>query len=374
VELTYISAVLKEWSQYLQMFEETPIIKEIHIGGGTPTFFKPENLVMLLEGITSKAIIRKDAELGFEAHPNSTTKGHLQMLYNLGFRRISLGIQDFDKKVQEVANRIQSFETVKNVTELARTIGYTSINYDLIYGLPFQTPQTISDTVKKVNILRPDRIAFYSYAHVPWLKPSQISFTEKDLPTSAEKRMLYETGRTLLEEAGYHEIGMDHFSLKTDSLFKSAKNKTLHRNFMGYTSQSTHLLIGLGASSISDTWSGFSQNIKEVEAYCSHIENRVLPLFKGHILSKEDLNIRQHILNIMCKFETSWEDPATQNDSLFQGIERMEEMVKDGLVVIENNHLYITPEGRPFLRNICMALDAKLWKEKPASQIFSATI
>jgi oxygen-independent coproporphyrinogen-3 oxidase len=288
VELSYISSLLKEWNQYLQMFEGVPILKELHLGGGTPTFFKPENLAALIEKITSETIIHKDAEFSFEAHPNSTSKKHLEVLYKSGFRRLSLGIQDFDPEVQKVANRIQSFETVREVTEQARAIGYTSINYDLIYGLPLQTPQTILMTVNKVNILRPDRIAFYSYAHIPWIKPAQKSFAEKDLPTNSQKRLLYQEGRKLLLEAGYHEIGMDHFALKTDSLFKSMEEKALHRNFMGYTTSNTHILIGLGASSISDIWTAFSQNIKTVETYQSYLDNKVLPLFKGHILTEED--------------------------------------------------------------------------------------
>jgi oxygen-independent coproporphyrinogen III oxidase len=374
VELSYISSLLKEWNQYLQMFQGVPIIKELHLGGGTPTFFKPENLGALIEKITSRAIIHKNAEFSFEAHPNSTSKKHLETLYNSGFRRLSLGIQDFDPEVQKVANRIQSFETVKEVTEQARTIGYTSINYDLIYGLPLQSSQTISKTIAQVNMLRPDRIAFYSYAHVPWLKPAQKSFAEKDLPTSSQKRILYEQGRKLLLEDGYHEIGMDHFALGADALCRAMEDKTLHRNFMGYTTSNTHILIGLGASSISDIWTAFSQNIKTVETYQSYVENKVLPLSKGHILTEEDLIIRQHILNIMCRFETSWEDASEQTPELFEGIRRMNEMEKDGLVMIDGNHLKVTEKGRAFTRNICMALDIRMWAEKPSAQIFSTTI
>ncbi|MBX9851324.1 MAG: oxygen-independent coproporphyrinogen III oxidase [Cytophagaceae bacterium] len=373
VELPYISTVLKEWSQYLLLFERIPVIKEIHIGGGTPTFFKPENLEILMRGILEKSILHPKAELSFEAHPNSTSKKHLETLFNLGFRRLSLGIQDFDPKVQEICNRQQSFETVENVTLQARSMGYTSINFDLLYGLPYQTLNTISDTIEKVNLLKPDRIAFYSYAHVPWLKPSQKIF-ERYLPGSDVKRSLYEKGRELLEQSGYLEIGMDHFALESDSLYHAAQNKTLHRNFMGYTCNHTHMLIGLGASSISDTWTGFMQNIKTVETYMSYINNRILPIHKGHELNTEDLILRKHILNIMCKMETRWDQVEDQTPDLFNCLLRLEEMEKDNLIQIDNFSLKVLPEGKPFLRNICMAFDERMWKNVPQTQIFSNTI
>jgi oxygen-independent coproporphyrinogen-3 oxidase len=218
VESPYITAILKEWDMYVSLFETKPKIKEIHLGGGTPTFFKPERLVHLIEGILSTSVLCDNAELSFEGHPNNTTIDHLKVLYNVGFRRVSLGIQDFDIKVQRIINRIQSYDSVKTVTENARKIGYTSINYDLIYGLPLQTEQSMNETIEKVIQLHPDRIAFYSYAHVPWIKPGQRKFTEADLPEGKVKRALYENGRKAFEEAGYFEIGMDHFGLSDDPL------------------------------------------------------------------------------------------------------------------------------------------------------------
>lgn len=193
---------------------------------------------------------------------------------------MSLGIQDFDPRVQKAIHRLQSFEQVKNITGLAREIGYTSINYDLIYGLPFQTVESITDTIDKVKLLRPDRIAFYSYAHVPWIKPAQRGYSDSDLPEASTKRKLYETGREMLEWAGYLEIGMDHFALPTDSLFKAAATGKLHRNFMGYTSDKTRLLIGLGVSSISDSWTAFAQNVKSVEGYLEKVNAGELPVFR----------------------------------------------------------------------------------------------
>lgn len=374
VEKTYIVALQKEWALYLKVFGTKPKVKEIHLGGGTPTFFSPENLKVLIDGILSKSVIPKDAEFSFEAHPNSTSDAHLQTLYDLGFRRLSLGIQDFDPAVQEIVNRVQTFETVEKVVLHARKIGFTSINFDLIYGLPLQKKASVMDTINKVRILNPDRIAFYSYAHVPWVKPGQRKFTEADLPADEVKRDLYETGRTMLEEAGYKEIGMDHFSLETDTLFKAAKNGTLHRNFMGYTHSYTKLMIGLGVSSISDSWYAYAQNVKTVEEYHKLVDSGILPIFRGHILSEEDLILRRHILNIICKFSTSWQNETEQCAAISESAERVKEMEKDGLVIVKPFHLQVTEKGKPFIRNICMAFDARLWKNIPKTQIFSQVI
>lgn len=373
VELPYINSILKEWCMYLDVFDKKPKIKEIHLGGGTPTFFSSENLKLLLESILSTSTVHPDAEFSFEAHPNNTRIHHLQTLYNLGFRRVSYGIQDFDPEVQEIINRVQTYEQVRDVVEASRKIGYTSINFDLIYGLPLQTRASVINTINKVKLLRPDRIAFYSYAHVPWIKPGQRKFTEDDLPFDMEKRILYEIGRDMFKEAGYEEIGMDHFALKTDSLFKASLSGKLHRNFMGYTHNYTQLMIGLGVSSISDTWYGYMQNTKKVEDYQVLIDKGIFPIFKGHMLSKEDLILRKHILNIMCRFETSWNREDEQCKELYEAIGRLSEMEKDNLVEIAPYHLRVRKKGRAFLRNICIAFDARLWRKIPKTQIFSST-
>jgi len=328
----------------------------------------------LIEGILSKAEKCENYEFSFEAHPNNTTYEHLKILRDLGFTRISLGIQDFDPKVQEIVNRIQTFVKVEKVTKQARDLGYKSINFDLIYGLPLQKKSSVINTILKVNILKPDRIALYSYAHVPWVKPGQRRFTEMDLPKDEEKRELYETGRAMLEEAGYVEIGMDHFALKSDSLYKAAQHKKLHRNFMGYTHNYTEFMLGLGVSSISDTWNAFAQNVKVVEEYHDRINKGELPVFRGHLLNKEDLVIRRHILNIMCKFETSWIDKKDQTADLYNALYRLKEMEADVLIQRFPYKLIVTDEGKKFIRNICMAFDAHLWKNTPQKEVFSKVI
>ena len=237
VELPYIDTVLAEWKMYLNILKhfsvkmylnilpEKPVIREIHLGGGTPTFFSPENLHYLLSNILNDAKIAEEYAFSFEAHPASTTYEHLKTLADLGFKRISIGVQDFDQEILKIINRHQSYEQVKAAVDMSRELGYESINFDLIFGLPLQTPQNIIDNFEKLKVLKPDRIAFYSYAHVPWVKPSQRAYSEKDLPLGADKRKLYELGRELLEKMGYHEIGMDHFALENDELYIAFKKE-----------------------------------------------------------------------------------------------------------------------------------------------------
>lgn len=367
VELPYIDSLIKEWQLYLNQFDGKPLIKEIHLGGGTPTFFSPENLSYLLKTILDTVNIASDYDFSFEGHPSNTTKEHLQALYNLGFKRVSFGIQDFDEKVQDTINRYQTFEEVKQVMDDAREVGYTSINVDLVYGLPYQTIESIKDTITKIITLKPERIAFYSYAHVPWLKPGQRKYTDKDLPIDSYKRSLYEEGKKIFIDANYSDIGMDHFALPNDGLFDAFKNGSLHRNFMGYTTNTTKLLVALGCSSISDTWDGFAQNIKTVEEYQKVVNEGHFPIFKGHSLTQEDLIIRQHILDLMCKHQTSI-------DSYFEeSKDKFKEFVNDGLIEITSDKIKILEAGKLFLRNVCLAYDKRYWKKVPEGNLFSTT-
>lgn len=375
VENKYIQAVLKEWRMYSELFgDEKPVIRELHLGGGTPTFFSPANLVKLINGLLENALVHPDARFGFEAHPGNTTDEHLLALYSVGFRRISIGVQDFNPVVLAIINRHQTFEQVKHLTLKAREIGYTSVNYDIVYGLPQQKNCSMMETMLRVIKLRPDRIAFYSYAHVPWIKPGQRSYTEKDLPDADHKMAIYEAGRNALELAGYEDIGMDHFALKTDELYKAATEERLHRNFMGYTDTRTQLLIGLGASSISDSWWGYAQNEKKVEDYYKKLAADELPLFRGHELSREDLILRKHILRLMTSFETSWASSSEVCAEVYQALEKLSEMEFDELVEIEPFRLIITEKGKAFVRNVCMAFDARLWADLPQTTLFSQTV
>jgi oxygen-independent coproporphyrinogen-3 oxidase len=376
VETPYIDAVLKEWELYQEKLNFTPIIKELHFGGGTPTFFHPDQLIRLLKGLfRSDNIDPKDIELSFEAHPNNTTSEHLKKLHEFGFRRLSLGIQDYSPIVQKAINRVQSFETVQKVHEEAIQIGYSSVSHDLVFGLPKQTLDDIKDTIEKTLLLKPHRISLYSYAHVPWIKGvGQRGYSEEDLPQDDVKRKLYEFAKNQLEINGYQEIGMDHFSLAEDDLAKAFNQKNLHRNFMGYTTQNTSFLLGLGMSAISDSWFGFAQNEKTVEAYILKIQSNELPIYRGHVLSEIDLEIRRYILDLMCHFKTEF-NKSSKHLHLHEEIKlRLSEMINDDLVTIEGNSVRVTEKGIPFVRNICMAFDQDLKTGLQKENLFSKTI
>jgi len=375
VEMPYINAVIKEWRLYVQMFDEKPLIKELHLGGGTPTFFSPENLRLLISEILKFAILAEDYEFSFEGHPNNTTRKHLQALYDVGFRRVSYGVQDYNETVQKAIHRVQPFENVKIATEMAREIGYTSVGHDIIFGLAFQTLEHVKTTILKTKSLLPDRLAFYSYAHVPWIKGNgQRGFQDSDLPSPSLKRAQYELGKALLAEVGYEEIGMDHFSLTSDTLYQSMESGKLHRNFMGYTASKTQAMIGLGVSSISDSWYGFAQNVKDIKSYYELLKADTLPVYRGHVLSNEDLIVRKHILNLMCRFKTSWSKDVLYFDALPDALIQLKEMEMDGLIETNPNNLTITEKGKPFVRNVCMAFDVLLKRKQPDTQLFSMTV
>ncbi len=376
VEEPYIDTLIKEWKIYLSLLDFQPVIKELHFGGGTPTFFKSSELKRLLIGLFNTTNVDPEKhELSFEAHPNNTSEEHLQTLYDFGFRRLSLGIQDYSPIVQKAINRIQPFENVQRAHNFAKKIGYTSISHDLVFGLPKQHIEDIQSTISMTLQLMPDRISLYSYAHVPWIKGNgQRGYDEKDLPQSEEKRALYELSKELLEKAGYIEVGMDHFALKHDELAKAMHSKSLHRNFMGYTTKSTSMMLGLGMSSISDSWFGFAQNEKSVEEYIEIVNQGELPVFRGHILSDLDLIIRKHILDLMCHFETIV-DKNSIVQPLFPEIKnRLSELIKDGFVEIQDQKVIITEAGIPFVRNCCMAFDQDLNKSTNGEKMFSKTV
>jgi oxygen-independent coproporphyrinogen-3 oxidase len=372
VEIPYIQALLKEWEHYKNVFGRAPVIRELHLGGGTPTFFSILNLQWLITYLLEGTSLHNDFEFSFEGHPNNTTEGHLRMLYELGFTRVSFGVQDLDEKVQHTIHRVQPFENLERVTMQAREIGYASVSFDLIYGLPFQTPFTVSDTIDKVLSLRPDRLSFYSYAHVPWLRPGQRGYDEADLPSPYLKRHLYEVGRHKLRKAGYADIGMDHFALPTDALFKAHIQKKLHRNFMGYTTNETDLLIGLGASAISDSHYAYAQNKKTVDEYSDDIRKEGSAILKGHLQTKEDLLIKQCIVDISCQGEL-------ESGLLEQVVDRpildaLIEMEKEGILYLFDGSLKVTTAGQPFIRNICRVFDKRIERIEGEKNIFSKAI
>ncbi len=376
VENPYLEALEKEWTIYKKILPFDANIKELHFGGGTPTFFPAEKLVRLLQFLfESKQVDPKKHDLSFEAHPNNTTSEHLQQLFTFGFRRLSLGIQDYSPVVQKAIHRFQTFEQVKKVHDEARNLGYTSISHDLVFGLPKQTLTDILDTVEKTLMLQPDRISLYSYAHVPWIKGNgQRGFDENDLPDGETKRELYEKAKMMLEIGGYIEIGMDHFAKKTDEMAIAFQEKRSHRNFMGYTTKNTSLLIGLGASAISDSWFGFAQNEKSIEKYQERIAEGELAIYRGHVLDERDLLVRGYIHDLMCHFETEFQQKPAFENMHQEILDELQELIEDELVVVANQKISVTQKGVPFVRNICMAFDQNLHSNQITEKLFSKTI
>ncbi len=363
VEDEYITAIAKEWELYRQLMDEMPVIRELHLGGGTPTFFSPKNLTRLLNIIFESSIIAADHEFSIEGHPNNTTTAHLQALYDLGFRRISYGVQDNDPEVQRIINRIQPVENVQRATDAARAAGFHSVNFDLIYGLPKQTIASLKRTIEQTIAMKPDRIAFYSYAHVPWTSRGQRLFDENDLPSTEEKMQLYQLGKKMLTENGYYDIGMDHFALPNDDLYIACQEGRLHRNFMGYTTQHTKLLLGLGVSSISDAGVAFAQNEKTLHDYYAAIENNTIPVTRGFFLNEEDVAFRHYILDMSCTGKTIFKEEHLPLLREFSFPE-LEKLTADKLVEWDETGATVTALGRNFIRNICKAFDLHLLRNQ----------
>ena len=372
-ESPYVENLLKELSLYRETVPELfqRPLRQIHLGGGTPTFLSGAQLGRLIDGIDQwTARDPNQFEGSIEVDPRRTTADHLQALFDRGFRRVSMGVQDFNKEVQVLVNRVQPFEITRDLTDASRKMGYDSVNFDLIYGLPKQTPERMEKSVDQTIELRPDRIALYSFAKVPWIKPAQRLFKDEDLPEGAEKRALFELSYDKLIAAGYVEIGMDHFALPTDALALAQREKRMHRNFMGYTDVRTSVLLGVGVSSISETPDCFHQNEKVLPIYERKIVAGEIPTLRGHKLTRQDQVRREQILRFMANGEVDLESGEQAEDVR----DFLKPLVEDGLVKIEGLKLKLSSEGRPFLRNACVALDQRLRTSQPLTRIFSQSL
>ncbi|PWU13983.1 MAG: oxygen-independent coproporphyrinogen III oxidase [Bdellovibrio sp.] len=379
LEHPYVDHLLQEWNMYLQKVPRLAdrTLKHIHLGGGTPTFLSPQSLHRLFSGLFAKTNSNdpNEFEASIEVDPRRTNREHLQVLREFGFNRISMGVQDFEPEVQRLVNRLQPFEITAALTEESRKLGFESVNFDLIYGLAKQTPGSIRRTVEQTLQLRPDRIALYSFALVPWIKPAQRLFKDEDLPAGPGKRELYEIAREMFLAAGYVEVGMDHFALPQDTLARAMQEGTLHRNFMGYTNQRSDLLLALGISGISQTPWSFHQNEKLLPKYETALAEGRIPTHRGHVLTAEDQQRQRQILNLMTKLRA----PLLDAQQAAQAADFLRPMIEDGLVEIApslrgSDEIRITPQGLPFLRNACAFFDERLKRQKPQLQIFSKSI
>lgn len=352
----YLDLIKKEYALAAQKIHSKPTLKEMHLGGGSPSWLPADELDELLSFFLDSEkfqMNRDQLELSIELDPRTTTYEQVQILKKHGFNRASLGVQDTHEEVLDVIRRRQSFEQVKNVFDWLKNADIKLINIDLIYGLPKQTEQTIIETLENVRTLGPTRIAFYSYAHIPSMRPAQKIVERHGLPDAELKRKLYEVGKAFLLGHGYLEIGMDHFATAEDKLYHAYKTGNLHRNFMGYTVQYSKNLLGFGPSSLSSIDEAFAQNEKEYKDWKSLIQDDHSPIIHGHVLSNEEQNKRKMIMDLMCHFKT---EAKIKNLPEWQQ-KNLAALSTDHLIEIHENVLIATEMGKTFIRNICMAID-----------------
>lgn len=378
----YVDLVLKEIDRVVRNLPSgIRKVSQLHFGGGTPNFLQPQELTDMVHKVQSEFDLIPEAEIAIEMHPRTNTREFCENLAPLKFNRISLGIQDFDPKVQALINRNQTYELTEAMVTLLRNLGLNSFNFDLVYGLPGQSMEGWEKTLEQVLHLRPNRLAIYSYAHVPWVRPVQRSFKDSDLPSPKLKLEFFARAYTVFTKNGYCPIGLDHFALEEDDLAKALETGTIHRNFMGYSTQADAHQLGFGVSSISYAGGNYFQNLKELPAYEKTIEAGQLATFRGFLLSRDDALRRDLITQIMCTgkinipaFEAKWKINFQEYFSHeFQGLKALEE---DRLIEIEKDRLQATPDGFLFLRNIAMVFDCYLEgiRRQAVNPTFSKTV
>ncbi len=362
----YLTALEQEIAGVAERLGQRKELAQIHFGGGTPTFLNPEQLSRVVEMIVSRFDALEDCEWAFEANPRVTTTKQLEVLYELGFRRVSFGVQDLDPAIQRAINRNQTAEQSWETLETARSLGYKSINLDLVYGLPLQTQHGFRKTLEEVNKMRPDRLAVYSFAYLPGMfKTHERAIKEKDLPTPEEKINIYLEAINFFAEAGYVMIGMDHYALPEDELAQALKNRTLHRNFMGYTTLHNMAQIGVGVSAISDFGDSYWQNPKELDQYMEETVNNKLIPRRGLLLEKEDQLRRKVIETLMCHGEITIQDFEFLYELDFrqhfaEAWTQLEKFEEEGLVKLSPAKIELTPLGMLFTRNLAMPFDRHL--------------
>jgi len=355
-------------------------VLQYHWGGGTPTYLSLAQIEALHRQLTSHFEIRPGAEVAIEVDPRVTTFDQLRLLRELGFNRLSLGIQDFTPEVQSAVNRIQPEALTRALFDEARRLGFESINADLIYGLPLQTTASFARTVAAVSSMRPDRIAVYSYAHVPWIRGNQKKIVVENLPAGARKLALFAVAIEGFTAAGYERIGMDHFARPEDELARAAADRRLHRNFMGYTTRPATDLVGLGVSAIGDVAGAFAQNTKKLSTYYTDIDAGRFPLERGYRLDDDD-QVRRHVITmLMCNFHLERGAVERRFGIAFGDYfaRELEELAagpaSDGLLEITDAALTVTGSGRLLVRNICMVFDRHLRLRSSAAPVFSRTV
>lgn len=374
----YISYLKREMEILLPHIDKNRQVVQIHWGGGSPDFLSPDEIEELYGYISKHFTISQHAEIGIELDPRETTSDHLRVLKKLGFNRISMGVQDFDPQVQKAVNRLQPEEITRSMVNQCRKLGFKSINIDLIYGLPYQTVESFEKTAEKIIDLNPERIALFNYAHVPWMKKHQKMIKEETLPAGKDKLLILKMAIEKFTDAGYIYIGMDHFAKREDELCIAQKEKSLYRNFQGYTTKAGCDLYGLGITAISMVGNCYAQNKKGLTEYYEAIDKRVLPTFRGYELNMDDILRRYVITRLMCDFTINKRDVEDRYGIVFntyfrEELERLKSLRDDGLLELYPEMINITQAGRILIRNVAMVFDVYL--RAPGKEMkFSRTV
>ena len=375
----YLSVLKKEIDRMAQGVSRERQVVQFHWGGGTPTYLSPEQIEDLFTFTHERFTFAPDAEIGIEVDPRVTTRAHMETVRKMGFNRLSMGIQDFKEDVQKAVHRIQSYEVTRDLIATARDLGFDSINVDLIYGLPYQSADSFAHTIEQIVGLSPDRIAMFSYAHVPWLKKQQGSFVAH-LPEGMKKFDIFRSGLLKFLEAGYLYIGMDHFAKKNDELAVSQRNRTLHRNFQGYTTKAGADLYGMGITAISGVQETYAQNYRDIPSWEKAVEERGLATMRGYRLSQDDAIRREVISRLLChtvivKDEISRQFGIHFDEYFAPELERLKMPQEDGLVAMNDKEIRAAWLGRIFIRNLAMVFDPYLEKQQLAARpLFSKTL
>jgi len=375
----YLGVLKQEIARVSQSVSRKREVVQLHWGGGTPTYLTPPQIEELFSYTRELFTFADDAEIGIEVDPRVTNRAHLEMLRKLGFNRLSMGVQDFHPEVQQAINRIQPYEMTRDLIGNARELGFDSINVDLIYGLPYQSPERFAHTVDQIISLAPDRIALFSYAHVPWLKKQQGAFAAH-LPEGMQKFDIFRTGLTKFLDGGYLYIGMDHFAKPGDELAVAQQNRTLHRNFQGYTTKAGADLYGMGVTAISGIQNAYAQNHRDLPSWEAAVAARGIATMRGYRLSEDDRLRRAVISRLLChtvilKDEISREFGIDFDSYFADSLRKLTEARQDGLLTETSSELRATWLGRIFIRNLAMAFDPYLDKQQLDSKpLFSKTL
>ena len=367
--MPYLRYLEREVDLHTQIVGTGQPVSQLHLGGGSPTFLTDDEMRFLMAMLRRNFAIAPGAECSIEIDPRTVTPERLQVLHDLGFNRISYGVQDFDPDVQKAVHRVQPYEQVATLMDAARRIGFESINVDLIYGLPRQTPESFARTLQQVATLKPDRIALYGYAHLPERFKPQRRIAAAELPGAANKVSMLSQALAAFLAAGYVYIGMDHFALPTDALAVAKRQGRLHRNFQGYSTQPDCDLIALGISSIGKVGATYSQNAKTMEEYCDLLDQGRLPVQRGLALSRDDLARRAVIMALMCQGQVVYESIETawllDFKSYFAGeMEQMRELEEQGMVTLDDTGIQVTAQGWFFVRAVAMQFDKYLQADR----------